>query len=108
MNSGNENAEGKRILLINNWKYKKERLKWNYLNIIFNKYNVPLEIIDIIKKYVLINHSLWDCRTKKYGERFKDYVNHLEGLNIDILKLNYKINNYYFSLHKQKYPPNYF
>ena len=50
-----------------NWLYKNERTKWNYLNIMFNKYNIPLEIIDMIKKYVLVNHS--NFYVKDFGER---------------------------------------
>lgn len=72
-----------------NWLYKTERTKWNYLNIMFNKYNIPLEIIDIIKKYVLVNHS--NFYVKDFGERYKHYVKQLEQKNLEILKINYKL-----------------
>ena len=58
-----------------NMLFVNEKTKWNYLNIMFNKYNIPLEIIDMIKRYVLVNNTKWNWEIKSFGERYKYYTN---------------------------------
>lgn len=74
-----------------NMLFVNEKTKWNYLNIMFNKYNIPLEIIDMIKRYVLVNNTKWNWEIKSFGERYKYYTNELEDKNLEILKINYKL-----------------
>jgi len=78
-------------VLVKNNMFKRNREIWNYLNIVFHKYNIPLEIIDTIKKYYLINGTRWKCEIKHFGERYENYISSLETLNRDIIIINYNL-----------------
>lgn len=77
--------------LVKNNMFKRNREIWNYLNLVFYKYNIPIEIIDIIKKYYLTNGTNWKYETKKFGERYENYIQSLETLNRDIIFINYNL-----------------